>query len=339
MGYSQSQGGQWNGDLLVVDWERLDGADRASEVPIYRIKAKEVFHVKCEGRSRFPLAENALRQPSPGQKRAARPKYKPIDWQAGNPCDVVDAEDDKGDSEDVSEVDDAGGDSCENQDFWTLTDDTLVCHHITPRTSLFNPESSNCPIPTKWLDVMRVTKTDLETDAEARVEDNWYGSDDKELSSPWTGKTIFDLLRPKPPPGHQWVEGRLTKMQATTRPGHIWPEFWRTFSKKQKKKARQEWEVIGAERNKLRTDRGIFHVKPEELDDYTKVLAEKRLQLSIPAAPAMPLCHYGASSPVAGQPTPDSAKLSEHQGNIASRGFTSADYFWDGSYSCFHAGG
>ena len=41
----------------------------------------------------------------------------------------------------------------------------------------------------------------------------------------------------------------------------------------------------------------------------------------------MPLCHFGAPSSVIGQPTPDSVKLLEHQDNIASKGFTSADYF------------
>ena len=38
--------------------------------------------------------------------------------------------------------------------------------------------------------------------------------------------TIFELLNKDPPEGHMWAQGRLTKKQVTTRPGHIWPEEW-----------------------------------------------------------------------------------------------------------------
>ena len=60
---------------------------------------------------------------------------------------------------------------------------------------------------------------------------------EKELPDSWTGRTTFELLRPLLPVGYSYVVGRLTKTQETTRPGSVWPEIWRTMSKKQKQQA------------------------------------------------------------------------------------------------------
>eukprot|EP00973_Karenia_brevis_P076277 10593947-Karenia_brevis.AAC.1 len=40
-----------------------------------------------------------------------------------------------------------------------------------PRTTMFVPSQENCPIPMKYLDCVRYTKTNLESDKECRVED------------------------------------------------------------------------------------------------------------------------------------------------------------------------
>ena len=47
IGYAKKAGGEWNnGDVLVIDWDQLQNADRASEVYIKRLNHKEVFPVK-----------------------------------------------------------------------------------------------------------------------------------------------------------------------------------------------------------------------------------------------------------------------------------------------------
>ena len=46
--------------------------------------------------------------------------------------------------------------------------------------------------------------------------------------------TMFWLRKPPPPPGHTYVQGRLTKAQETTRPNTCWVEVWQNMSKKQR---------------------------------------------------------------------------------------------------------
>ena len=43
------------------------------------------------------------------------------------------------------------------------------------------------------------------------------------------------------PDGYDMIDGRMTRIQATTRPPHIWPETWQAMSKKQKEAAVAQW--------------------------------------------------------------------------------------------------
>ena len=102
-------------------------------------------------------------------------------------------------------------------------------NHDVPSDDPGLPDGERCPVPLKYLDVMRVTKTDITEAAESRIEDFWTQHDpanDRPLSLDWVGTTTFNLLRPKPDEGYEWVEGRLTKIQKTTRPANIWPEIY-----------------------------------------------------------------------------------------------------------------
>ena len=38
-----------------------------------------------------------------------------------------------------------------------------------------------------------------------------------------------------------WVQGRLTRKQATTRPGNIWPEEWSNMSENSQRRAKNKW--------------------------------------------------------------------------------------------------
>ena len=135
---------------------------------------------------------------------------------------------------------------------------------------------------------MRTTETDLEGKTLNRIEDFWVTAE-KELPDSWTGKTIFELLRPLPPVGYSYIEGRLTKTQETTRPRNIWPEMWRSMSKKMKQQAISAWEVENKRREQAREIWGVKFVPEEEVDDYTKILAEVRIKLALPDVPATPV--------------------------------------------------
>ena len=69
--------------------------------------------------------------------------------------------------------------------------------------------SENCPIPVKYLDVLRRTYTDIESKDENDIEDLWTDDGAKALSESWRGKTVFTLLKPRAPPGYNWMTGRL----------------------------------------------------------------------------------------------------------------------------------
>ena len=100
------------------------------------------------------------------------------------------------------------------EDFWTITDDCLIRHHRHPRMSMYVPEQATCPIPLRYLGLERITFTDIPETKEANIQDFWrqipndlqeentkLGILDptRNLSALWTGRTSFDLLRPKPP--------------------------------------------------------------------------------------------------------------------------------------------
>ena len=94
--------------------------------------------------------------------------------------------------------------------------------------------------------------------------DNPAGGDpmraDRSLSEPWTGRTIFNILRQPLPEGWAWVRGRPTRLQKTNRPPSIWPEFWKMLSSKQKEQAAREWALEKPKLEAAQAARGFKHV-------------------------------------------------------------------------------
>ena len=52
-----------------------------------------------------------------------------------------------------------------------MNNDVIIRHHVLPRTRLYVPLEKHCPIPLKFIDVMRKTHTDLEGEDEHKIED------------------------------------------------------------------------------------------------------------------------------------------------------------------------
>ena len=84
------------------------------------------------------------------------------------------------------------------QDFWSIVVGYIVRNHVAPRTKLHVPKD-DFPIHLKFFDVRCSTKIHQK-----------------------------DVC---------WFQGRLTKKQVTTRPGHIWLEEWSSMSKNPQRKA------------------------------------------------------------------------------------------------------
>ena len=90
--------------------------------------------------------------------------------------------------------------------------------------SFTTPDHETFPIPLKYVDVMRQTQTSINNVSI----DLWTEAKGVTLSEEWTGTTGFQILRTRLLAGNKWVDGRLAKMQNTTRPDSLWDIFQET---------------------------------------------------------------------------------------------------------------
>ena len=125
-------------------------------------------------------------------------------------------------------------------DFWSMSGNFKYCHHVEPRVKLYSPREESFPIPLKYIDVSRTTRTNLDVKQEKRIDDYWNIDGSRNLSDPWTGFTQFTLLDEKAPDGYMWSGVRLTRKRLTSRPDHLWPEIWKSMGKNAKLKERQK---------------------------------------------------------------------------------------------------
>ena len=180
IGYHQKHGGTWSGDMLVADWEQIENAENSRDIYVKRFDAKEIFPIQLSGKFRFPIAEGDLRQPG---DRTKHNRKKPSRNLKEDEDEEEEALDEKGDSEDRSaegiREPIARGDSQREKDFWSLSSDVLVRHHIEPRTRLFTPNDPTVkpPIPLKYINVTRVAQTDLSDKSEAEINDAWWSQE------------------------------------------------------------------------------------------------------------------------------------------------------------------
>ena len=120
---------------------------------------------------------------------------------------------------------------------------------------------------------------------EKRVDDYWNVGSNRSLSDSGKGFTKVNLLKEKPPRGYMWSGRRLTKVQTTTRPDHVWPEVWTKIGKAGQNRQRQEWKNEKPKLDNAR--RGIYFVDPDD-QDYKVTLKHARRKLEGPMAAAMP---------------------------------------------------
>ena len=120
-------------------------------------------------------------------------------------------------------------------------------------------QQRNSLFPVNYIDVQRKTKTSIDGLHEATIDDYWNTNGSMALSEPWIGVTRFELLHTNPPEGNVWGQGRLTKKQVCTRPGHICLEEWSNTAKSSQRKAMHQW--AGEKQNwTLRESSEAFHL-------------------------------------------------------------------------------
>ena len=87
--------------------------------------------------------------------------------------------------------------------------------------------------------------------------------------------TRFTLLNETPPKGYMWSGVRLTKIQTTSRPDHIWPDAWTRIGKAAQRREKQEWAIEKPKLEYARNLKDIYSIDPSD-EDYTVATPCKR---------------------------------------------------------------
>ena len=79
VGYDTQAGGNWSEDLIIVDWDEMDRAERVSEITTKRFHHKEIRPIMtASNQFKFPLIDGELNQPGLSfiEKRRIKDKQK-----------------------------------------------------------------------------------------------------------------------------------------------------------------------------------------------------------------------------------------------------------------------
>ena len=90
---------------------------------------------------------------------------------------------------------------------------------------------------------------------------------------------------------YEYVQGRPTRKQATTRPETISTDLWSCLSEKEKNAAKQIELIEKPKREAARAKRGIYQVEDQDLAEYEQKTQEAQSLNRIPEAPLMPVVH------------------------------------------------
>ena len=173
------------------------------------------------------------------------------------------------------------------KDFWSVSGNFIYRRHVEPRVKLYSPREESFPIPLKYIDVSRTTRTNLDVKQERRIDGCWNIGGSKDLSDPYTGFNPFTLLKGKLPNGYMWSGVRLTRKQLTSRPDHLWPELWEKIGKNAKLKERQKWSHEKPQLHNARKLRGIYFIDSED-KEFKETIINARKKLETPVARALP---------------------------------------------------
>ena len=134
-------------------------------------------------------------------------------------------------------------------DFWSISGNFIHRHHVEPRVKFYLAREESFPIPLKYIDVSRTTRTNWDVMQERRIDDYWNIDGSRDLSDSWTGFTQCTVISEKPPDEFLWSGGRLTRRQLTSRPDHLWPELWSGMARNAKLRKNQSSIMLEDTRN------------------------------------------------------------------------------------------
>ena len=279
LGYELVVWGIWKGDILISDLEGLEKLDASDTYP-RRIKAKEILIRQKDDEFIFSLTDGSAklsRRDYEFRESTLRrePTVRSEDFSR-------ELQDELGESQPTETTDYAEA----RADFWSIQGEFICRHHNDPRVQLYVPKEETFPIPLKYIDVTRSTHTDLDVLQEKRIYDYWNVESSKHLSDSWRGFTKFTLLNEKSPKGFLWSGERLTQIQTTARPDHVWPEVWTNNGKAAQNRENRMGKRKTKARQCSKTDR-IYFIDPDD-QDYKETLKTASRKFDRPMAPPMP---------------------------------------------------
>ena len=182
--------GIWKGDVLVADLESLETMD-ASEIYSKRLNAKEVIFPK-EGEFTFPMADGRIKTPGEDQKLRTSTLIRPRPIQGEGHVDFL--RESEGSLPQPQDSFPEAGEAM--NDFWSMSGSFVYAITLNPESNFTRREES-FPIPLKYIDVTRTTRSNSDVKQEKRIDDYWNIDGSRVLSDPWTGFTQFTLLDEK----------------------------------------------------------------------------------------------------------------------------------------------
>ena len=154
-------------------------------------------------------------------------------------------------------------------------------HDVEPRVKLYSPREESFPIPLKYIDVSRTTRSNLDVKQDRRIDDYWNIDGPGDLSDSWTGFTQFTLLKQKTPQMDMCGAGRD--------PGQIiyGQNSGRKWERRAKLKERQKWSNEEPKFGDARRLRGIYFIDPED-KEFKETIRNAGNKLETSVASAMP---------------------------------------------------
>ena len=171
IGYALNSGGGWTRLLIIADWHDVEN-NVASEVPGNRFKFEEVgikeiagsIHMSLRRRSLKTRRSRTTSNSTPPESRELRRGWSTSTMgearrdlfavrkgelfaRRRRVCRLF-----RTDPRDAMEA---------RADFWSMSGGFFYCHFVMPREHLYVPKDSSSPIPSKCIDVVRQTKTNL----------------------------------------------------------------------------------------------------------------------------------------------------------------------------------
>ena len=141
--------------------------------------------------------------------------------------------------------------------------------HLPPsrwtQVKLYSPREESFPFPLRYIDVSRITQTNLDVMQVSRIDDYWNIDGSRDLSDFLDRFHSVYSIRWETSRQIYVVRGETDKT-GKRHPGqdHLWPELWTKLGRNAELKEKQKRSIEKPKLDNVRRLRGIYFIDPEE---------------------------------------------------------------------------